>query len=70
MLAMRAFYPKPRKLTKVDELPALEKTRLYEPFPVEVVRWIAEQFRIGGTLASITIKFGHDGETGRGYIEY
>lgn len=71
MMAMRAFYPKPKKmLTKVDELMPLEKTRLYEPFDVETVRWIAEQFRKGGSLAAITIKFGCDGTTGRGFIEY
>jgi hypothetical protein len=68
---LRGFYHvKPARLTRVDELEPLQKTPLYERFDVETVRWIAEQFRIGGSLAKINIKFGRDGETGRGFIEY
>ncbi len=70
MLAMREFYSKPRKLRVESEPTPLEKTRLYEPFDVETVRWIAEQFRKGGSLTKIVIKFGNDGETGRGFIEF
>ena len=68
MLAMRKFYPKPRKLSVVDEIPELEKTRLYEPFDVDTVQWIARQFALG--VAPDDFAFGRDGETGRGYIEF
>jgi hypothetical protein len=70
MLAMRDFYPKERKLRVIHEPTPLEKTRLYEPFDIETVRWLAKQFKNGGSLTAIVVKFGNDGETGRGYIEF
>ncbi len=67
LLACRQFYTFAPliPLRVVDEHPALaplERTRLYGPFPVEVVMWFNRVMLPG-------MKFGHDVD-GREYVEY
>lgn len=72
MLAMRDFYANSEKpCTRVhirdfdDVEPLLEQTRLFGPFDIDVLHWVA---KVNATVPGY-IKMGHD-IGGRQYIQY
>jgi hypothetical protein len=72
ILAMRDFYAFSEKpctrvrVREIDEVePALEQTRLFGPFDVDVMFWVA---KVNAVVPGY-VKMGHDA-SGRQYIQY